>query len=405
MLVAVVAGPALAQTSEPVAVADSGVLYDLGARPAVEAVAAEDVLVADFERVFDRLASEAFDARAEDDGNLGGYFDDWLILPLALYSPETELILGGTGAAFWNLEDEAFNRPSSARTLVMFSTRGQLQANLEEELWFDANRFRLFNAAQYRDWPDIFFGVGNDTRLEDEERYAYQGFISETGADMRVWESLYVGLRHMANYFTLTETEADGQLGQGSTIPGVEGGLASGVGVAVSWDDRDSAMYATRGWLAQVSGLYYPTWLGSSWELGQVNVDVRTYVTPWLDHVIALQLRMDISSGDVPFTMLPQLGGSRLLRGHFRGRYRDQNLLAAQLEYRAPLFWRFKAVAYVGVGEVFSDFSEVGLGILRWGSGLGLRFQLSDSHPAHLRFDVGYAGESFRFYFQVFESF
>ncbi|MGF1467892.1 MAG: BamA/TamA family outer membrane protein [Sandaracinaceae bacterium] len=382
--------------SAPVQGAPAPLLGTMASTP-LSSVAESDVLLHDFEELF---AAEPDD----EGGDLGGFMKDWLLLPIVLYAPETQVIIALTGAAFFNFEDRAVNRPSSIRALGLVSTMGQLQINVEDELWIDRNRWRVANAFEYRDWPAVFYGLGNFTLVENQESFSYRRVSVRTEIDYRVWRHLYVGLRHDFATYELTKTEPDGVLTQG-TIPGADGGPTSGVGWNVSWDDRDSAMYATRGAYLSVSGLLYQGWLGSRYDFGTLSVDLRKFFVPWLDHVVAIQLRGDFTVGDVPFLYMPGLGGSKLLRGHFRDRYRDYNVLAAQAEYRMPLFWRFKAVLYSGVAQVAPHFRYFNLEHLRYGVGAGLRFALSETNPAHMRIDVGYAESSFRFYLQVFESF
>jgi hypothetical protein len=59
-------------------------------------------------------------------------------------------------------------------------------------------------------------------------------------------------------------------------------------------------------------------------------------------------------SGNVPYRMLPTLGGSKYLRGYYKGRFRDKNLILIQQECRMPLYKRLGIAVFGGVGEVAS---------------------------------------------------
>ena len=50
--------------------------------------------------------------------------------------------------------------------------------------------------------------------------------------------------------------------------------------------------------------------------------------------------------GDAPFYDLAILGGDRIARGYFYGRFRDLHLSTLQVEYRSPYLWRFGLAAF-----------------------------------------------------------
>lgn len=344
----------------------------------------------------------------EDDGR--GYLKNWVALPLVLYTPETELVGSVLGIYFFPIGDRALNRSSSIRGVGAISTRGQTLVNLEDELWFDENRWRIKNIFQYRNWPDSFFGIGNQTQLGDEEEYTYVRFQIISEIERAVWRNLYVGLVQQAEYIDVTELAAGGILSGMNPdfpgVPGVQGGWASGVGVSLTWDDRDNALYSTKGGLYRLDGLVYQEVFGSRYDFGLIRADARHFFVPWLDHVIAIQAELQYAPGNVPFTMMPSLGGSRNMRGIYNGRFRDKGMATLQLAYRFPLFWRFKWAFFAAAGEVFRDFGDLSFDGIHVAVGGGLRFQISDSQPAHARLDVGWSPDgTFRFYLQILEAF
>jgi len=341
----------------------------------------------------------------EDDGYETGFLKNWAALPLVLYTPETQVVGSVLGVYFFPLGDRAVTRPSSIKGVGALSTRGQSLVNLEDELWFEGNVWRLKNIFQYRNWPDTFYGVGHDARNSDAEGYTYVRFQLLSRLERVVWRKLYVGLVQHAEWVDVVDTKSNGIL-ETQNIPGCEGGWASGLGLSLTWDDRDSALYPTSGGFYRLEATAFQGFLGSDYDFGRIEVDLRNYFVPWLDHVLAFQLVGGYSPGDVPFTMMPRLGGSRNLRGLFSGRFRDKGALSAQMEYRFPLFWKLKMVAFGGAGQVFRDFSDLSFPGFHYTVGGGLRFQISDERPAHVRFDVGWSPvDGPRFYLQVLEAF
>jgi outer membrane translocation and assembly module TamA len=104
---------------------------------------------------------------------------------------------------------------------------------------------------------------------------------------------------------------------------------------------------------------------------------------------------------------VPQLGGDQLLRGYYGGRFRDQDLLALQAEYRMPVWWRLGAVGFVAAGQVAPKLDDLGLDRFKPAAGLGLRFLLSPEEGLNIRADYGWGFdvESSGFYLSIGEIF
>ena len=59
--------------------------------------------------------------------------------------------------------------------------------------------------------------------------------------------------------------------------------------------------------------------------------------------------------GDVPFSGQSMLNGNRNLRGYSNGRYRADQLLTVEAEYRWMFHKRWGAVAFAGLGWVADE--------------------------------------------------
>src|SRR5690606_37990249 len=119
----------------------------------------------------------------------------------------------------------------------------------------------------------------------------------------------------------------------------------------------------------------------------------------------AAQLFGLLSYGQPPFNMLAQVGGTRMLRGYHRGRFRTNNVLAAQLEYRFPIVWRFSGAAFAATGEAFDRVGELDDEALLWSIGGGVRFRVVQNDRINVRADVGWSPDDWGFLFQIGEAF
>jgi hypothetical protein len=125
-----------------------------------------------------------------------------------------------------------------------------------------------------------------------------------------------------------------------------------------SFSDTPLAFF---GWGASLAGF---------WDISGVN------------HVLALEIVSrfvePISGGPIPFTELPTIGGNELLRGFYSGRFRNQGVFAATLQYRYPIWIYVDSEIFAGVGNAFPGHLQgLGPGTLYLSYGCGLRTTFS----------------------------
>ncbi|MCS7086512.1 MAG: BamA/TamA family outer membrane protein, partial [Bacteroidia bacterium] len=93
------------------------------------------------------------------------------------------------------------------------------------------------------------------------------------------------------------------------------------------------------------------------------------------------------------------------MRGYFRDRFRDKHYAAAQIEYRAPLFWRLGAALFAGVGDVSQHPLSFRYSTLKHSVGAGLRFMADRKERVNLRFDFAVGRNETAFYLSFGEAF
>jgi hypothetical protein len=150
--------------------------------------------------------------------------------------------------------------------------------------------------------------------------------------------------------------------------------------------------------LLATSGLYftaeYRRYLhldGSTFGFNEVEVDAEQYLPLSRgDHVFAFReyavLSGTAGDNDVPFYMMPALGGSSTLRGYESLRFRDRNVLLGNAEYRWKIFELLQIALFADAGYAFPAMDALDLSEPHIGYGAGLRFLYSQRVP--LRIDV-----------------
>jgi outer membrane protein assembly factor BamA len=202
----------------------------------------------------------------------------------------------------------------------------------------------------------------------------------------------------------MVEVEDGGLLDQGNII-GSEGGTTSGIGFLLDWDTRDNIFYPTSGSFHQFSATLFGNSLAGDFPYHKVTFDFRTYRPFSGSHVLALQGYLNIITDEPPFNTMSLLGGDNIMRGYYSGRYRDNNLLALQAEYRSPTWKRAGFVVFGGVGDVSPEIGRFRLDDLKYSVGFGLRYMINPEEKVNLRLDFGFGQDSFGLYMKVFEAF
>lgn len=327
-----------------------------------------------------------------------------LLVPLVLYTPETHLGLGGFFVHFFRLGTEDDSRLSSIAALGIATTRQQFIMELHPDFYLLADDLHLFGKLEYQRYPDSFWGIGNAAEDAREERYDRERLRFRGSAQYRLAGPFYAGLATDLMLYRGVYTTVDGIFAT-QDIPGEAGGFTSGLGPTLTFDSRDNTVGPRSGYLLNGSFLYFGEPLGSRYTFVKSTLDLRYYLETFPRQVLGLRFHGEAHGGAVPYYQLALLGGDDLLRGYYLGRYRDEALVALEVEYRYPLIWRFSGVAFAGVGAIAGAADEL-IGVpLRPAGGLGLRFAINQRERLNLRLDVGVGPGTYGFYFMVGEAF
>lgn len=328
------------------------------------------------------------------------------VFPAVSFAPETSLQLGG--AAIWVLnnrpfENGAYTRQSTVSPFLIYTLKQQVISAINLS-FFTSGGYFLDASVRFYNFPDAYYGLGNQNDPEIFERYTNL-FFQVRGAFLKpLNRTAFVGISWDNQYNRLSKIEAGGRLA--SDHPdGLNGGLLLGIGPTYRLDSRDNTLYPTKGNLITVSTLF--SYVGD-YAYYSALLDVRKYLNLGDENILALQFVSNFTAGrTIPFYKLPQLGGDSRLRGIANASlYRDKHLVYTQVEYRRPLFWRLGMVAFAGVGDVAAHIKAYDLRSLKYVVGIGGRFAAIPKDRLNLRADLGISGGGqFGFYVGISEAF
>jgi hypothetical protein len=326
-------------------------------------------------------------------------------LPVIYYTPETKWAFGAGGLYYFRLtKDAAVTRPSNLAFFGAYTQRKQTDIELNPDLYLKKG-VHIQGKLQFSDFPDQFYGIGNNTTAEMEEPYTSRFWEARVEALKQVRGPLNVGFIYFFDTRKLTKVEDGGMLASGD-IPGSSGGTTSGLGYFMTYDSRDSIFFPIKGSYHQFQAMGFGRTLGSDFTYNRFFFDLRKYVRFSYARCLAFQARLLFQTGDPPFWRMGLLGGQEIMRGYYQGRYRDKDMIALQAEYRwVPVFWRIGLVAFASLGDVAPAIGDFDLGQFKYAYGLGLRFVFDPKQRLHLRLDFGFGRDTSGVYFTAGEAF
>jgi hypothetical protein len=191
---------------------------------------------------------------------------------------------------------------------------------------------------------------------------------------------------------------------------------SSGLSINCVYDTRDNIVNPYRGFFVHVNYRYNFTWLGSSRQGSQLWTSFRTYIglskrVP--RHLIALWFFGNfLISGEIPYLDLQTTGSDQMNtsgRGYVQGRWRGENFIYGEAEYRFPISkcsGILGGVVFVNATTASSKDLQIPLfGGIRAAAGAGLRVMLAKRDRINLLIDFAVGQESTGAYILTQEAF
>lgn len=334
--------------------------------------------------------------------------DQFLIYPIAAYSPETSVEFGFSSLYVRYAKGDTNNRLSEVNALAFYTLHKQYGGIIEHALYSDKNKWFSLGKLKFQSFPLTFYGIGAEApnvKLAKVEAFQFQ--LKER-ALRNIYGNFYGGLeldlQHLGNVnfedydSTIVYERPNGH--QGSTNFGLGAGLL--------YDNRHNVLNVRHGFFSELAFIHYTPNLGSKYEFTSVFSDVRWFHPIRKRNVLAVHAVGQFTGGNPPFNQLALMGGESIMRGYYLGRYRDKNLLAGQVEYRMlPVSFakRWGATVFASTGLVYNRFDQIQSDHLLLAGGAGVRFLLFPKKDVWVRLDVAFTKEGYGLYIFVGEAF
>ena len=328
-----------------------------------------------------------------------------LIFPLIGRAPETNWAFGIASATIFSTKSsDTLLRTSTIPIGIIYTLKNQIIAGFGANIYFPGEKYILRLENTFSKFPDRFWGMGYNSLETNMENYAFGQFYFNPIFLRKIFKDYFAGLTYeYQSVFYMKYTE--GGIFDKENILGKNGGSVSGLGYEISKDSRNNSYSPSKGVLIRLVGVAFNKRLFSNFNYLSTELDFRQYNRIFKKHVLCFQFISTVTAGDVPFRSMAVLGGNLIMRGFYSGRYRDLSMFALQTEYRFPIWWRFGAVGFAGIGQVSKKITNLHLGFLKYSIGGGLRFAIIPKEKLNIRFDYGFANGSRNFYIVLSEAF
>ena len=328
---------------------------------------------------------------------------DFGILGGPHYSSTTGVGLGIVASGLYRIDRNDPTLPlSNVSIFSNVTSKGLLMVGVRGNNVFPRERFRLDYTTYIYTFPSTLWGIGYEQGNNDDNEtdYSRLKFEAKPRFLVRLAPHTYIGPLVNVQYINITDFDQSV-----ADLMGCDERKFTtfGGGLSFTYDSRDIILNATRGWFVQLDQIFNPSWLGNKHVYHWTDLTVSTYHKAWRGAVIAGEFHSLFNYNDVPWPMLATVGGQSRMRGYFEGRYRDDNIVEAQIELRQHIKKRHGIVVWVGAANVFPKFSEMRLKQTLPNFGTGYRWRFKQG--VNVRLDLGLTRNGMGFIFNINEAF
>jgi hypothetical protein len=327
--------------------------------------------------------------------------------PTIAYSPETRWEFGVSSLYIYSAKNDLSNRLSELKAFTFYTLENQYGLWLDHAVYTDENLWFIYGKVRYQSFPLFYYGVGPGSPKEYSALIDGNYTLVKERFLRAVVPSLYVGLELDYQRLGNVSYQNTAMNFEAPEI-GPNGSSNLGLGVGILYDNIHNAMNPRKGVYSEWAFLNYSEVFGSDFSFTSYITDNRVYRPMGKNRVVAGQVYGQFTSGEAPFNMLALMGGESLMRGYYLGRYRDQNLVAAQLEYRILPFSfskKWGASAFIATGQVYGSSTSFSWDAMLPTAGAGLRYLIFPEKDIYTRIDLAFTREGSGVYFFIGEAF
>ena len=355
-------------------------------------------------------------------------------IPVIAANPTLGIVFGVTSSFSWTMGNPKNTSPSVAVGSLTYTTNNQFISYLRGNAFLSEDSWNLLTDLRFQVTSQPTYGLGTGSRsntllvdgsegdvninnpykktpsrqmMEYNFFRLYQTFLKRY-QDTR----LFLGLGYHLDMFSsiddhLLDLESDPNRITHHYAYNTSKGIStksyalSGISLNALFDSRDNTANPYKGRYAMINWRVNPKFIGSTTTNTILWTEYRGYFNLSEErprNLIAVWLYGNfVTSGDVPYMNLPALGwdtASRSGRAYTFGRFRGEDLVYLESEYRFPLQKdkdKWGGVVFINAVSASSRTEDVNLfSHINLAGGVGLRYMLNEKARTNLTLDYGW---------------
>lgn len=368
-----------------------------------------------------------------------------ILIPVIASSPATGFQLGAAGQGAWynglpeetRISQASANVTVTAKSQVLITMKSTVMSNQDKWIWTGDWRYYFYSQSTYGlgtnspDSASLDYGVnvgGVDTESNPgEQPMEFRWLRLHETALRQIRKNLFAGVGyHLDMYQNIEDKNLDLANNKLTDhyIYSIQRGLSpekysvSGLSVNVVYDSRDNQINPYKGIYASGSYKLNSTALGSTRDSEFAWLEFRAYKGLSANrprHLLAFwTFANSLVGGTAPYLTLPAANydmRNRSARAYVQGRFRGEEMVYSELEYRFPIS-RCTGVlgGVVFVNGITTSNREPGAQVrvfdyIKAGYGFGLRIAADKLSRTNIAIDVGFGEKSMGIYFGAAEVF
>jgi hypothetical protein len=329
------------------------------------------------------------------------------VLPAVGYTLQTRLAVIVAGNVAFYADADSAAKISSIYFNVAYTENNQFTAPIQSSIWTHDNKYNFVGDWRFMKYPQNTYGLGMYSDLDSASLINYDYFRFYQTVYRRINNNLYAGIGYNLDYrWDIREepkeenpTPTKAYQNYGPTSHSSSSGLVA----SLLFDNRANSINPDGGAYANISYRYNTTWMGSDANWSSILIDARKYYKfPARSKNILAFWTYDwlVLSGKPPYLDLPSTAWDTYTntgRGYIQGRFRSNQMLYLESEYRFGLTRNglLGGVVFVN-GQSFAEWPSNKFEGVQAAYGLGLRVKLNKVSKTNVDIDYGFGAQGSR---------
>jgi hypothetical protein len=317
-------------------------------------------------------------------------------LPAVGYTLTTRTAVTFTGNGAFRIDSTA--RISTITSSAAYTQNKQFSVPLETNIWTKGNKYNFVGDIHFMKYPQASFGLGSNSWIGNVDSMQYNYIRFYEIVYRKITPDFFAGAGYIIDYRNDITNENSRAAPSDYELYGPDNETTStGFTLNALYDTRDNSINPYRGFYANAAYRDNLKFMGSDGNWQSLILDVRKYFQfPANSRNVLAFWSYDwlILKGKPPFLDLPATNWdtySSTGRGYIQGRFRGDEMVDFESEYRFPL----TANGFLGMvvfvnGESFSGLNSHRLQSVQPGWGAGLRIKLNKTSRTNLDIDYGF---------------